>query len=156
MSITFATTTAYGTWLPGDLRGYVRKGQILPGNKRLLHQSKQLLQSGPVYFSRIERDLLFESLVAACHEFKYRLSDVTVEPNHVHWIVWHGNDGIEKMAGRLKTRMRQALNRGRIWTEGYCCEPLLDDDAIEQAQAYIARHGGCRMTGGLVREQHPL
>ena len=109
-----------------------------------------MLKGQPIYFGERERDLLFESLVAACGEFGYRLSDVAVESWHLHWIVGHGDDAIETMVGRLKTRMRQVLARGRIWTEGYCGEPLFDCPAIEQAQEYIARHEGCRMVDGRV------
>jgi REP element-mobilizing transposase RayT len=154
MTITFVTTTSYGTWLPGELRGYVRKGITLPGNPKLLELSRRLLKGEPVFFSESDRNRLFESLVAACLEFEYRVSDVTIESWHLHWIIWHGDDPIDKVMGRLKTRMRQALARGRIWTEGYCAEPLFDDMAIEDAQEYISRHDGCRMTDGRIVEPH--
>ena len=150
MAITFLTTTCYGTWLPGDLRGYVRKGVILPADPKLLKQSRSFLKSDPVLFSPHERDRLFESLVTAADEFGYRLTDAAIEAWHLHWIVWDGEDSASVMAGRLKNRLRQALNRGRIWTEGFCGEPLLDDRALEQAQEYIARHSGCRMSAGNV------
>jgi hypothetical protein len=150
MAITFVTTTSRGVWLPGDLRGYVRRGVILPGDPQLLDLSRRLLMGDPVYFNQQERDLLFESLVAGCREFGYRLSDASVESWHLHWIVWHGDNPIDKVVGRLKTRMRQAVARGRAWTEGYCAEPLFDDTAIQQAQEYIARHDGCRMSDGRV------
>ena len=153
MAITFVTTTSHGTWLPGDMRGYVRKGIILPGDPKLLQLSRQLLKGQPVFFSESERDRLFGALVAACAEFGYRVSDVTIESWHLHWIIWHGDDAIETVMGRLKTRMRQALGRGRIWTEGYCAEPLFDDVAIQQAQEYIAQHDGCRMIDGRVIER---
>jgi hypothetical protein len=129
----------------------VRKGVLLPGDPELLELSRQLLKGDPVYFNECDRDALFDALVDACHEFHYRLSDVAVESWHLHWIVRHGDDAIATMAGRLKTRMRQKLVRGRVWTEGYCGVPLFDDAAIEQAQEYIAGHGGCRMTNGVVR-----
>ena len=150
MSITFVTTTSHGTWLPGDLRGYVRKGVILPGDVKLLELSRQHLKTSPVYFSLRERDLLFDALLAGCAEFGYRLSDVAIESWHLHWILFHGEDPVEKAIGRLKTRMRQALARGKIWTAGYCAEPLFDNAAIEQAQEYIARHKGCMMIDGRV------
>jgi hypothetical protein len=150
MSITFVTTTSHGTWLPGDLRGYVRKGVILPGDAKLLRLSLQQLKGKPVYFSLHERDRLFDALVAGCAEFNYRLSDVAIESWHLHWILFHGDAPIETVLGRLKTRMRQALARGRIWTAGYCAEPLFDNAAIEQAQEYIAHHDGCRMIDGRV------
>jgi hypothetical protein len=93
---------------------------------------------------------LFDALLRGCAEFGYRLSDATIEAWHLHWILFHGDDPIEKVVGRLKTRMRQALARGKIRTEGYCAEPLFDYAAIEQAQEYIARHAGCMMTDGRV------
>lgn len=137
MAITFVTTTttSHRTWLPSDLRGYVRKGVTLPGDPQLLEMSRGLLRGDPVYFNHHERDVLFDALTEACREFGYRLSDATVEAWQLHWIVWHGNDPVDRMMGRLKTRMRQALARGRIWTEGYCAEPLFDTIAIEAAQA---------------------
>ena len=150
MSITFVTTTSYGTWPPGDLRGYVRKRVVLPGNPKLFAHSRRLMKGKPVYFTVSERDRLFESLQAGCAEFAYRLSDAAIESWHLHWIVWHGDDSIETVVGRLKTCMRQALSRGRIWTEGFCGEPLFDDSGVERAQEYIAGHEGCCMTDGRV------
>jgi hypothetical protein len=67
-------------------------------------------------------------------------------------MMFHGDDPVEKAVGRLKTRMRQAVARGRIWTEGYCAEPLFDEAAIERAQEYIARHARCMMSDGRVVE----
>lgn len=153
MAITFVTTTSYGSWLPGDLRGYVRHGMTLPSDPTLLQLSRQLMTGATVYFSVPERDRLIASLHDACNEFGYRLSDAAVESWHVHWILAHGDDTIDKVVGRLKTRMRQAIARGRIWTEGYCAEPLFDESAIEQAQEYIARHDGCRMNNGQLLER---
>jgi REP element-mobilizing transposase RayT len=138
MSITFVTTTSHGTWLPGD--------------PALLELSRQRLKSRPVYFTLSERTQLFKALRAACTEFQYRLSDVAIESCHLHWILFHGDDSIEKVVGRLKTRMRQALGRSKIWTEGYCAEPLFDEVAIKQAQEYIARHEGCMMIDGQIIE----
>ena len=50
MAITFVTTTSHGSWLPGDLRGYVQDGIILPSNLALLKFSKLQLKSDPVSF----------------------------------------------------------------------------------------------------------
>ena len=145
MAITFVTTTSFGTWLPGDLRGYVREGVILPGDPKLLELSRQLMKGTPVYFRRrAERARSsFE-----CGVFGYRLSDVTVESWHLHWIVWH-EDAIETVMGRLKTRMRQRLATGGFGRRGIA-EPLFDDTALVQAQEYVARHDGARMVDGRV------
>ncbi|NQT41273.1 MAG: hypothetical protein HQ581_27545 [Planctomycetes bacterium] len=48
---TMVTTTSYGTWLPGDMRGYVEGGKILPANPSLLDYARQRLAKSPVYFT---------------------------------------------------------------------------------------------------------
>lgn len=68
---TMVTITTYGTWLPGDLRGYVKDGIILPGNPELLDSSRQRLKSPPVYLSAAEQETAFRALVHAAHEFHY-------------------------------------------------------------------------------------
>jgi hypothetical protein len=148
MKISFVTTTSYGTWLPGELRGYVRKGELVPGDLKLLEMSRRHHTGVPVYFNVQERLQLFAALKAACDEFDYRLSDVAIESWHLHWILFHRDDEIEVVVGRLKNRMRQSLNRGRIWTKGFCAVPLFDNLAIEQAQEYVAKHRGCMMSDG--------
>ncbi|NOZ40371.1 MAG: hypothetical protein GXP24_09115 [Planctomycetes bacterium] len=47
---TMITTTSYGSWLPGDARGYVQSGEILPAAPRLAAHARSLLQSEPVTF----------------------------------------------------------------------------------------------------------
>jgi hypothetical protein len=44
--------------------------------------------------------------------------------------------------------MRQRLNRGRIWTEGYWQRGLKTDDELWIARDYIRRHAGCRLIDG--------
>jgi hypothetical protein len=144
---TFVTTTTYGTWLPGDTKGYSDRGLMLPSCPPLEQYSKAQLKKQPVFLSHCERDLVFNALVDGSSEFGYRLSDVAVEAWHLHWMIWH-NDSVDVMIGRLKTRMRQSLDRGRIWTEGYSSRHLMSDDAILDARQYIARHRGCRMLDG--------
>jgi len=139
------TTTSYGTWLPGDLRGYVQEGLVLPANPALLNHAKQMLKKAPVFFTPAQQERLFSAIVAACIEFRYSLEHLSIEQWHLHWVVGHGFDPIETIVGRLKNRMRQALKIGRIWTEGYCARPLYSDVEIQICAEYIARHEGNRV-----------
>ncbi len=149
---TMVTSTSFGSWLPGDLRGYVEDGVVLPGDPARLEQARRLMgDRQPVRFTEPEQALLFDALVRACDEFGYRLTDASVESWHLHWIVEHGFDPVPDMVGRLKNRMRQALNRGRIWTAGYYDTMLFEPPAIEVRRKYIARHAGCRMTDAVRR-----
>ena len=145
---TFVTTTSYGTWLPGDLRGYVQRGEILPANPRLVNHARAMLSQAPVTFSDVQMVLLDHAIRKAADEFGYRLTDLSIETWHLHWIIEHGFDRVDVMVGRLKTRMRQMLNRGRIWTEGYCHRCLYHGDEIVAARYYIHRHEGCRIFAG--------
>jgi hypothetical protein len=54
------------------------------------------------------------------------------------------------MVGRLKTRMRQALDRGRIWTDGYWHDCLYTENAVRVRRGYIAQHAGARMVDGKI------
>jgi hypothetical protein len=141
---TMVTTTSYGTWLPGDIRGYVANGQILPHDPQVLARSKQLMSNSPVFFSAEQQDILFDALCRACDEFHYRLLHASVESWHLHWNVDHGFDPVATVVGRLKNRMRQALNVGRIWTDGYYDRYLFTHAEIENCADYIRRHRGWR------------
>ena len=141
---TMITTTSYGTWLPGDVRGFVERGVILGGNPKLLEQSKELLSSSPVFFDTCQQEKLCLALVVAANEFGYHLHAVSIESWHAHWVVTHGRDGVATMVGRLKTRMRQALDRGRIWTSGYDKRFCFDRKALAARIDYVQRHAGHR------------
>ena len=147
---TMVTTTTYGTWLPGDLRGYVEDGIILPGNPARLEQAAQRMKGLPVLFTVEQQSILFDALRRAADEFGYELTDATIESWHTHWMCNHGYDSVETMVGRLKTRMRQALNIGRIWTEGYYNSMSFEDAIVDVRRRYIARHEGCRLSNGIV------
>jgi hypothetical protein len=145
---TMVTTTTYGTWLPGDLRGYVDRGVILPANPALLQHAKAMLLKDPVYFSRAERDVLFNTIQDAAGEFNYKLYCVSIECWHSHWLIWHGRGAADVMIGRLKTRMRQALTRGKVWTEGHCARSLYSEGAMDIRMRYIQAHEGHRFLPG--------
>jgi hypothetical protein len=144
---TLVTTTTHGSWLPGDARGYVEHGQLLPAQPLLEAYARSRLKGDVVVLDGDEQTAAFEALMAAADEFGYRLSDSVVEATHLHWIVNH-DDGIEVMVGRLKNRMRQALDRGRIWTDGYCARELTTLDKLNAAREYLSRHAGVRMLAG--------
>lgn len=141
---TMITTTSYGTWLAGDLRGYVESGKILPGNPERLKLSKHRMLSAPVYFNEQEQLQLFHALTSASNEFDYQLHAASIESWHVHWVITHIQDTVQVMTGRLKNRMRQALNRGRIWTAGYDKRYCFNQAQVDSRIEYIRRHEGYR------------
>jgi len=93
---------------------------------------------------------LFQALIAACGEFNYELTDASIESWHLHWMCNHGFDSVPTMVGRLKNRLRQSLNMGRIWTEGYFDSMCFEYAKVEVRRGYIARHHGCRMSDRII------
>ena len=77
--VTMVTTTSYGTWLPGDARGYVEDGKLLPPNPRIQAHAESLTSRTPVHFSTLQQVVLFDALCKAADEFGYRLTDASVE-----------------------------------------------------------------------------
>jgi hypothetical protein len=146
---TFVTTTSFGSWLPGDDRGYADNGQFMPPRPLLADHARREMSVAVVRFSSFDQDQLFAAIVDASREFSYQLTDVVVEATHLHWIIGH-NDAPETMVGRLKTRMRQQLARGRIWSADYSHRLLFHDEALEQARTYLTKHEGLRMLAGRV------
>lgn len=128
------TTTSYGAWLPGDMRGYVDNGIVLPGNPTRFDQAvRRMGGRSPILFTADRQARLFEALAAAAIEFGHDLTDASLQSWHLHWIVSHGDDTVPTMVGRLKTRLRQALGIGRTWTEGYYDSMLFDEPDIRVA-----------------------
>ncbi|MEM6313017.1 MAG: hypothetical protein AAF743_02975 [Planctomycetota bacterium] len=144
ISTTMITTTTYGTWLPGDIRGYVDDGTPLPHDPQVLGQAQRKLQIEPVHLSREQQDRAFAALRAACTEFNYWLVAASFESWHVHLLVQHGDDAIATVAGRLKNRMRQAVNHGRIWSSGYDARFCYNDRQLIARRDYINAHRGAR------------
>ena len=145
---TFITTTSYGTRLPGDPRGYVDSGRILSREFDRQSRARGEMWHAPVFFSAPQIIVLDFAIREAANEFGYTLTDLAIERSHLHWIITHGFDPVKVMVGRLKTRMRQMIRRGRIWTDGYCHRCLSTQTEIETARRYISRHDGCRLLNG--------
>jgi hypothetical protein len=106
------------------------------------------MKGPPILFTLDQQTKLFDALRTTADEFVYELTDASIESWHTHWMCHHGFDSVSKMVGRLKNRMRQAINIGRIWTEGYYDSMCFDPSAVEWRSRYIARHAGCRLSNG--------
>lgn len=141
---TMITTTSYGTWLPGDVRGYVEHGRILPASPNLQQHAHRLMKRDAVYFLKDDQRVLFNALYEASNLYRYELIAVSVESWHMHWLIYHRRDAVARMVGRLKTAMRKALERGRIWTAGYDKRYCFDEASVLARHAYIKRHAGYR------------
>lgn len=83
------TWTTYGTWLPGDQRGWVTEKQpgIQAPNPRRETAAKRKLVSPPLILSGDQRRIVEATIRRHCEIRGWHLHAINVRSNHVHLVV---------------------------------------------------------------------
>jgi REP element-mobilizing transposase RayT len=154
------TWTTYGTWLPGDERGFVSEvndgygGRVihnLPGTPydcdwdRLRFDALNRLRGSPVYLDQEQATRVVEQFEETASYRGWLIAAAAVMANHVHVVVGvPGDPQPEHILRDLKSYASRALNRqfGRPasetwWTESGSKRKLKDEAAILGAVAYV-------------------
>jgi REP element-mobilizing transposase RayT len=84
----FLTWSTYGTWLPGDERGWIeyRRGWQLPDMARKLEAEARMSEDA-CRLDREQRDLVERQIAETCHVRRWELHSVNCRSNHVHVVV---------------------------------------------------------------------
>ena len=153
------TWTTYGTWLPGDARGYGTLGakETFHGDDQQLHQwsedhlteeSIRLNAEGIKMVAEVLRDLF-----AADH----RLIVAAVAPAHCHLVADIPRDELSRLMNIVKGRSSHALGsiglKGRTWSRRYHAQLLNDGVSLDNAIAYVRSHNE---QGALIIESSSL
>jgi REP element-mobilizing transposase RayT len=140
----FLTWTTYGTWLPGDARGWV------DGKRHEMHftaapereeRARALLVEPPVTLTSAQRLVVEQVIRDHCRIRGWILHVVNVRTNHVHVVV--SIDRSPKRAmNELKAWCTRHLKRGEPgrqhwWSEGGSKPPLWTEDDLETVVAYV-------------------
>lgn len=140
--LTFRT---YGTWLPGDARGWHRRGdhgEHRPPSFPLADWAARRMKFRPVWFSERERCIVYDAIVATCAWRAYELHAHTVQRNHVHAVV-STRVAPSFVLGDLKRYATRALRThglrvGRlVWATHGSTRFLPDDRAVHRAVRYV-------------------
>jgi len=141
------TWTTYGTWLPGDERGWVWKGHGFQQPDAILRQTAAERMTEPACTLDDEQRALVEKTIQDhCRIRKWHLHVVNCRTNHVHVVVSAPCDP-KTIRDQLKawcTRKLKELQRSRRervrenwWTEGGSRRYLGDDESLEAAIRYV-------------------
>lgn len=156
----FLTWTTYGTWLPGDSRGYVSNTLQPDGTFQFRHNHvgkpfdrddvrtlryAKLLQRDPTTWLTPAQSLVAaESMVEASLKRGWRIIRGAVMTNHVHVVVSEvpidGPSVRRVLKGVSQRRLTERTNAGksrRWWTAGGCDRVLRDDLSMENAVQYV-------------------
>jgi hypothetical protein len=155
------TWTTYGTWLPGDPRGfrtwraqqyvapparYAANGEPTYSARqfRALHQ-KNLDACQPTVLNGRWQQIVLESLRSELDTIAVDSAIVAIAPTHVHWLARFGPLGIRPIVARLKAAATRALHgngmdANRVWAKGCSMKSLRGQNAFDNAFAYVERH----------------
>jgi hypothetical protein len=118
------TWTTYGSCLPGDERGYVRKGKIYSGEDELKEASRRQQKHPPVSLLAGERQIFRGTILSEAQGIGQTIRAVAVCANHVHIVAEPCGQPIEQIVSRYKNNkamfeLRKLGRNGRIWTRGF-------------------------------------
>jgi REP element-mobilizing transposase RayT len=138
----FITWTTYGTWLPGDARGWVRSGepdiQAADPQKEIGARGKLLAE--PVLLTTEQRSIVEQTIHDHCNHRKWKLHAVNARTNHVHVVVT-ADVTPEQVMGQFKAWCSRRLNakwhRKQWWTEHGSTRWLNDAESFGMAVDYV-------------------
>jgi REP element-mobilizing transposase RayT len=138
------TWTTYGSWLQGDGRGYVRHGETVPGDQRLVRANLRHQKSQTVRLSSNEKAIIRQAILNEAARIGHRIEALAVCTYHVHLVARPGRESIEQIVSRYKNVAMFALcNRGRarrIWTRGFDKRFCFSEEDVNRRIAYVKRH----------------
>lgn len=156
------TWTTYGTWLPGDDRGFVSNVRLgngpevrhnAPGTtpdtkmRGLVLDSRERMLGPTIYLDDRQASVVLEQLIETARYRAWELAAVAIMPNHLHVVVGvPGDPEPDTLLRDFKSYASRRLNTafakpvsGRWWTQSGSRRKLPDDAAVQAAVAYV-RH----------------
>jgi len=152
------TWTCYGTWLPGDPRGYVSNTQVGEGkwidkenepgapyradDPYAIEQAQQRRRYPEIRLDRDQAVTVAECLIEAAHSRQWRILRGAIMANHVHVVIMNcpsDGPGVRRV---LKGTTQAALSRRyrtvrKWWTQGGSNRYLNGADSVEAAIMYV-------------------
>ena len=139
----FLTWTTYGSWLPGDARGWVdAHGLTREPPPGLAHHALRLMPDHSVVLTTHQRHAVEDAIIAHCTFRGWTLHAVTCRTNHVHVVVSASERIPHRVMGSLKAWCSRRLSDGmqgrqRWWTKGGSVRRLYEPRAIEAVVEYV-------------------
>jgi REP element-mobilizing transposase RayT len=130
----FLTWTTYGTWLPGDARGWVDKQQSGPEvpyqapDPQRERAAKARMKESPVILTPRAREVVEAALRETCSYRGWTVHALSVRTNHVHIVVTAPDLTPGWVMRTLKAYATRALNRleGAAETAPACQRGLVE------------------------------
>ena len=146
----FITWTIYGTWLPGDQRGWAKKKVwgVQQPNPELEQACRERMTDDAVILTWEQRQMVDAVIVEHCRIRRWTLHARNVRTNHAHVVITANCDG-ETVREQLKAWGSRRLSdhaglpgsgkngRRRWWTEGGDIEGIETQEQLDAAVRYV-------------------
>jgi len=138
------TGTTYGSWLQGDKRGFVRDGEILQGDERILELCKKLQKCPTVKLTRQEQAVVEAAILNEAKGINQKIEALAICTNHIHLTARPSDKSIERIVSMYKSAATRALRcysrTEKIWTKGFDKRFCFTQDDLARKIAYIQNH----------------
>jgi hypothetical protein len=159
----FLTWATYGTWLPGDERGWVeyRRGWQLPDPQRKLEAEAAMTEDACI-LTPAERSVVEATIARHCEIRRWVLHAVNCRTNHLHVVVTadrHPDVVREQLKAWCTRRLREQEQRNtnptrqrgsedavreNWWAERGSKRYINDEASLEAAIVYVREGQDCK------------
>jgi REP element-mobilizing transposase RayT len=145
----FITFRCYGTWLPGDERGWTdhpgsgRDLSLRSGHPGLLAMTQDAMAHSPLVLENRHREVVGAAIRDVCTYRGWTLHALNVRTNHVHVVVSAGSAPEQVMTSLKAWSTRRLREAGLVakeikpWSRHGSTRYLWWDDQIEAACSYV-------------------
>jgi REP element-mobilizing transposase RayT len=138
------TWTAYGNWLQGDRRKYVKDGQILDPNPLLENKNKENMRFPKVSLTTAQREIIKRAIYEESTELNQKIYTVVVRKSHIHLVVECGFVSAGLAVSHYKNAARLAMESNgfvsRLWTKGFSVRYCFDKNQLNAVIRYVNNH----------------
>ncbi|MEM7811288.1 MAG: transposase [Planctomycetota bacterium] len=138
------TWTCYGTWLPGDERGWLEKGEtaIRPGDSFRASVAQRKMAESRVTLNLEQRRTVAGSMRGHAEFRSWELFALNVRTNHVHVVVGFAGTKPSVVIQQFKSYATRSLReqspeRTRWWTKGGSKRFINDEEHLAAAIRYV-------------------
>ncbi len=140
----FITWTTYGTWLPGDVRGWRKaKEGPRPPQPLLEEWCRSQMAEKPVLLNEVQR-LRVEAVCRKHAEIRnWALHAVSARSNHVHIVVTADKPPkvvLNQFKANVTRVLREepgAITNETVWTQGGDCEVVDGEENLQRVIEYV-------------------
>jgi REP element-mobilizing transposase RayT len=116
--------TTYGTWLPGDGRGWTdADGAAREPDEALQEWSRAAMTDGPASLTPAQREVVAATVTRHCDIRGWHLHALHVGGVHVHVVVTAGkppDTALSEFKAWCSRTLNERFGRREWWTEGGC------------------------------------